>query len=35
VKQEKSQVEKHFRIRQENIFNRVAQRMRKWFRDVI
>jgi cell division protein FtsA len=35
VQQEKSQAEKHFRIRQENIFNRVAQRMRKWFRDVI
>ena len=35
VKQEAGQAEKIFRIRQKNIFNRVAARMKKWFRDVI
>lgn len=35
VKQEEGQAEKIFRIRQKNIFNRVAQRMKKWFKDVI
>ena len=35
VKQEEGQAEKIFRIRQKNIFNRVAARMKKWFRDVI
>jgi cell division protein FtsA len=35
VKQEGGQAEKVFRIRQKNIFNRVAGRMKKWFKDVI
>jgi cell division protein FtsA len=35
VKQEEGQAEKIFRIRQKNIFNRVAARMKKWFKDVI
>ncbi len=35
VKQEEGQAEKIFRIRQKNIFNRVASRMKKWFKDVI
>jgi cell division protein FtsA len=35
VKQEAGQAEKIFRIRQKNIFNRVATRMKKWFKDVI
>lgn len=35
VKQEQGKVEKFFRIRQNNIFNRVASRMKKWFREVI
>lgn len=26
---------KHFRIRQNNIFNRLAERMRRWFGDII
>ena len=35
VKQEAGQAEKIFRIRQKNIFNKVAARMKKWFKDVI
>jgi len=35
VKQEKGQAEKVFRIRQKNIFNRVAARMKKWFKDIV
>jgi cell division protein FtsA len=35
VKQEAGQAEKIFRIRQKNIFNRVAGRMKRWFKDVI
>ena len=35
VKQEQGQAEKIFRIRQKNLFNRVASRMKKWFKDVI
>lgn len=35
IKQEKGRAEKVFRIRQKNIFNRVATRMKKWFKDVI
>ncbi|MFH1091867.1 MAG: cell division protein FtsA [Pseudomonadota bacterium] len=35
VKQEAGQAEKVFRIRQKNIFNRVANRMKRWFKDVI
>ena len=35
MKQEQGQAEKIFRIRQKNIFNRVASRMKKWFKDVI
>ena len=35
AKQEAGQAEKVFRIRQKNIFNRVASRMKKWFKDVI
>ena len=35
VKQEEGHAEKVFRIRQKNIFNRVATRMKKWFKDVI
>ncbi|MDY6851734.1 MAG: cell division protein FtsA, partial [Thermodesulfobacteriota bacterium] len=35
AKQEQGRAEKVFRIRQKNIFNRVASRMKKWFKDVI
>ena len=35
VKQEQSKAEKFFRIRQNNIFNRVAMRMKRWFKEVI
>ncbi len=35
VKQEQNKVEKFFRIRQNNIFNRVAMRMKRWFKEVI
>ncbi len=35
VKQEQNKVEKFFRIRQDNIFNRVAMRMKRWFKEVI
>ena len=31
----KNQTEKKFRIRDANIFNRVMNRMKRWFRDVI
>ncbi|GAB6097266.1 cell division protein FtsA [Desulfatiferula olefinivorans] len=31
----KNQIENKFRIRDENIFNRVIKRMKKWFSDVI
>ena len=27
--------EKKFRIRDSNIFNRVASRMRKWFKEIV
>jgi cell division protein FtsA len=35
VKQEQNKAEKFFRIRQNNIFNRVAMRMKRWFKEVI
>ncbi len=35
VKQEQNKVEKFFRIRQNNIFNKVAMRMKRWFKEVI
>ena len=35
VKQEQTKAEKFFRIRQNNIFNRVAMRMKRWFKEVI
>ena len=31
---EKEGVEQRFRIRDENVFNRILGRMRKWFVDV-
>lgn len=35
LRQELGEGEKIFRIRQKNIFNRVASRMRRWFKDFI
>ncbi|MCD6224819.1 MAG: cell division protein FtsA, partial [Deltaproteobacteria bacterium] len=31
----KNQSPKNFRIRDKNIFNRVIDRMKKWFKDVL
>jgi cell division protein FtsA len=31
----KNQTEKKFRIRDVNIFNRITNRMRRWFKDIV
>jgi cell division protein FtsA len=31
----RSKPKKHFRIRQNNIFNRLVERMRRWFADIV